>query len=120
MASLCISCPWQAGTRVFNTPNSSFIFDRRLRSITECAVFRAIFFPAALVALGCFFGVTAAAAAVAALVPRRAEPLAMDFGVGGAVGSSGSFSRGFIWMIFRERVGGGGREKSAVVPMDGG
>jgi hypothetical protein len=87
--------------------------------MTECAVFRAIFFPAALVALGCFFGVTAAADG-AALVPRRAEPLAMDFGVDGAVGSSGSFSRGFIWMIFRDRVGGGGSEKSAVVPLDGG
>lgn len=39
----------------FNVPNSSFIFDRRRRSIRLCAVLRAILRPAALVALGCFF-----------------------------------------------------------------
>lgn len=32
--------------------------------------------------------------------------------------SSLSFDFGFIWMILRERVGGGGREKSALVMVD--
>ena len=36
------------------TPNSSFIFDRRRRSMIEWAVFLAIFLPAAEVAEGCF------------------------------------------------------------------
>lgn len=54
MASLCIS-PVHAGIRPFRTANSSFIFDRRRRSIKLWAVFRAIFRPAALVAEGCFF-----------------------------------------------------------------
>lgn len=34
MASLCISWSVQAGIIAFSTPNSSFIFDLRLRSIT--------------------------------------------------------------------------------------
>lgn len=38
----------------FKVANSSFIFDLRLRSITLCAVFLAIFLPATLVELGCF------------------------------------------------------------------
>lgn len=29
-----------------------------------------------------------------------------------------SISRGFIWMILRDRVGGGGREKSSFVMTD--
>ena len=116
IASLCISCPWHAGTRVFNTPNSSFIFDLLLLSITECAVFRAIFLPAALVALGCFF-VGTAAADWATLDPRRAA--LFGFGVSEVVDSSTPFDLGFIWMIFRERVGGGGREKSAAAGIDG-
>lgn len=33
IASLCISCPLQAGIISFRTPNSSFIFDRLRRSI---------------------------------------------------------------------------------------
>lgn len=54
IASLCIS-PVHAGIMPFSTANSSFILDRRRRSIKLCAVFLAIFRPAALVADGCFF-----------------------------------------------------------------
>lgn len=54
IASLCISWSLHAGIMSFKTANSSFIFDLRLRSMTLWAVFRAIFFPAALVELGCF------------------------------------------------------------------
>lgn len=39
----------------FKVANSSFILERRRRSIKLCAVFRAILRPAADVALGCFF-----------------------------------------------------------------
>ena len=49
IASLCISCPLHAGIMSLRTPNSSFIFDRRLLSIKLCAVLRAIFRPAAVV-----------------------------------------------------------------------
>lgn len=52
MASLCISTPLQAGIMSFNTPNSSFILDRRRRSMMLCAVLRAILRPAAEVADG--------------------------------------------------------------------
>lgn len=52
------------------------------------------------------------------MVPRRAEPFDVGLDVGGVPDSSTSFSFGFIWIIFRERVGGGGREKSAAVPVD--
>ena len=38
----------------FKVPNSSFIFDLRLLSMTLWAVFLAIFLPATLVELGCF------------------------------------------------------------------
>ena len=55
MASLCISWPVHAGIMPFRVANSSFILDLRLRSITLCAVFLAIFLPAALVELGGFF-----------------------------------------------------------------
>jgi hypothetical protein len=48
----------------FNTPNSSFIFDLRLRSIKLCAVFRAILRPAALVLPACFLFVPLAVPAV--------------------------------------------------------
>ena len=44
----------------FKVANSSFIFDLLLRSITLWAVFLAIFLPAALVEVGCFFVVAAA------------------------------------------------------------
>ena len=100
----------------FRTLNSSFIFDLRRRSITEWAVFLAIFFPAALVELGCFFP----AAFIAAAEP---DPFfALPFKTGRMVGRlsepSVGFALGFICMIFRERVGGGGKEKSALVVVD--
>jgi hypothetical protein len=50
-----MSCPEQAGIMSFRTANSSFILLRRRLSINECAVFLAIFLPAAVVGpLGCF------------------------------------------------------------------
>jgi hypothetical protein len=52
MASLCISCPLHSGIISLRTPNSSFIFDRRLLSIKLCAVFLAILRPAAVVGAG--------------------------------------------------------------------
>jgi hypothetical protein len=86
IASLCIS-PVHAGIKPLRTANSSFIFDLRRRSMRLWAVFLAIFLPVEpvpVVLLGAVFE--------------------FDAGVSG-LGSS----RGFIWMILRERVGGGGR-----------
>jgi len=107
MANLCIS-PLHAGIISLSTANSSFILDRRLRSIRLCAVFLAIFLPAALVADGGFFLGPAAAVV--------AGPALFEFVVAatalvpvGAAGAGAASSRGFIWMIFRDRVGGGGR-----------
>lgn len=96
-----------------STANSSFIFDLRLRSITLCAVFLAIFFPATLVELGCFFVVAFDDPGVPFLLEALGRAVCIlealeGFRVGG----------GFICMIFRERVGGGGNEKSAF-PMAG-
>jgi len=88
---------------LFSTPNSSFIFDLRRRSIKLCAVLRAILRPAILVADGCFF---------------LFEVLAPDLTVGPLATSSSKSrgcSRGFICMIFRERVGGGGKVKTSFV-----
>ena len=52
--SLCMSWPAQAGIMSLSTPNSSFILERRRRSIKLCAVLRAIFLPAAVVGpVGC-------------------------------------------------------------------
>jgi len=93
IASLCIS-PLHAGIMSLSTPNSSFIFDLLLRSIKLCAVFRAIFRPATLVEDGCFF------LGEGAVFPDRSSA---SFEI------SGSFStRGFIWIIFLDLVGGGG------------
>ena len=97
MASLCISCPAHAGIISFSTPNSSFILDLRLRSIKLCAVLRAIFRPAAVVLPGCFF------------FPPAGADFAVGAGASAGVGCSCD-SLGFIWMILRERVGGGGSE----------
>lgn len=100
--------------------NSSFILLRLRLSIRLCAVFLAIFLPAALVELGCFFlpWVSAAGAAAAAAlgVPAPApEPdlpaLLLPFGVAAPVGEGDSCWRGLTWIIFLERVGGGGRAK---------
>lgn len=119
MASLCIS-PVQAGIMLFSTLNSSFIFDLRRRSMRLWAVFLAIFLPAALVADGCFFFDAAADVAAPCEAPPEAAadfalpplfalllPLLPDWPV---VLRSSSCERGFTWMIFRDRVGGGGRE----------
>ena len=57
------------------TANSSFIFDRLRRSITLCAVFLAIFFPAALVALGIFLLVVPFVLAVALPAAFLFDPL---------------------------------------------
>lgn len=105
MASLCISWPLQAGIMFFSVANSSFILDLRLRSIRLCAVFLAIFLPAALVALGCFFLELAGAAPLAAALPDSLVLFA------GSAGRSCDCTLGFIWMILRVRVGGGGRSK---------
>ena len=94
IANLCIS-PLHAGIISLSTPNSSFILDLLLRSIKLCAVFLAIFRPATLVEDGCFFFGTGAAAFPASSLE--------------SFETSGSFStRGFIWMIFLDLVGGGG------------
>jgi hypothetical protein len=75
-----------------------------------CAVFLAIFLPAALVAAGCFFFTPAAAvdfeddAAAAEVFATAASPLVPCAKAAGA-GSS----LGFTWMILRVLVGGGGR-----------
>jgi hypothetical protein len=90
--------------RFLRTANSSFIFDLRRRSNRLWAVFLAIFLPAALVEDGCFRLVPPAAA----VDPDPALPLAAAFEFEAGISGLGS-SRGFIWMIFRERVGGGGR-----------
>jgi hypothetical protein len=100
MASLCISCPAHAGIISLSTLNSSFILDRRLRSIRLCAVLRAIFLPAAVVVPDCFLLPAA---------PAADADLAGDVGDAAVLGCSCD-SFGFIWMILRERVGGGGSE----------
>lgn len=83
--------------------------------MTECAVFLAIFFPAALVKLGCFLLAGMDAVEGAVFFPAV---LGAGFGLCGRSKSSLCFAFGFICMILRERVGGGGREKSAVVTVD--
>lgn len=102
IANLCIS-PVHAGIKLLRTANSSFIFDLRRRSIRLWAVFLAIFLPAALVADGCFLLVPATAAVPEVLLEPAFELEAE------APAPAPVSSRGCIWMIFRERVGGGGR-----------
>lgn len=99
----------------FSTENSSFILLRRLLSIKLCAVFLAIFRPAALVALGCFFfpfspeaSFSAAAAAAAFFLPPDPLPLPLVESLAEVLSSD---SLGFICIIFRDRVGGGGNAK---------
>lgn len=105
-----MSWPRHAGIMSFKVANSSFILDLRRRSIRLCAVFRAIFRPAALVALGCFFLEAAGDALLAEflLVESLDDDLAaVEAGLGE------DWVLGFIWMILRVRVGGGGRSKSS-------
>jgi hypothetical protein len=98
IASLCISWFLHAGIMSLRTPNSSFILERRRRSIRLCAVLRAILRPAAVVFPACLRLAPPA-------VPAAAFALASGCGLGGSWASFG-----FIWMILRERVGGGGSE----------
>ncbi len=112
MANLCIS-PEHAGIMLLRTANSSFILDLLLLSIKLWAVFLAIFLPAALVAEGCFLLDPAAAAVVVGV----AGPLVLDVAPAVALAPAAEASavlslRGFICMILRFRVGGGGRAKS--------
>ena len=86
----------------FKTLNSSFILERLRRSIRLCAVFRAIFLPATLVLLGCFF-----------LAPASPFFPPAVFVVAGA-----SSSFGFICMIFLLLVGGGGSVKVSFSLLD--
>ena len=105
-----------------STANSSFILDRRRRSMRLWAVFRAIFRPAALVADGCFFVfLEPAVVLLLDLPPPPALPLLLLL-VAGAGGSGAAaavvcscccWPRGFIWMILRDRVGGGGKAKAS-------
>lgn len=117
IASLCIS-PVHAGIIPFNTANSSFILDLRRRSMRLCAVFLAIFLPAALVADGCFFfptplPVAAACAGACAEAGSAAAfpPPLPDAFLGVALAGASSSFLGFIWMIFLDLVGGGGSSK---------
>lgn len=72
------------------------------------AVFLAIFLPAALVAAACFrLAVAHGAGGIATL-----GTLAV---AGDSVASSSW--RGFIWMILRDRVGGGGRAKLSLAAL---
>lgn len=101
MASLCISCPLQAGIISFRIPNSSFILLRRLRSIRLWAVLRAIFRPAAV---------------APPVPPRFLPPLAIGAEASGcSVMVLGCSSFGFICMIFRDLEGGGGSAKLSPV-----
>lgn len=114
---------------VFSTANSSFIFDRLRRSMRLWAVFLAIFLPAALVVDGCFF-LPPATAADAASVPSVAVFLAPgpDLAVGFSAAASDvspstsflSCFLGFMCMIFRDLVGGGGSANSLSFAVDGG
>lgn len=108
---------------LLSTANSSFIFDLRRRSIKLCAVFLAIFRPATLVADGCFFldevsleAVAAAGAGAAADFLLAAVDPFPGPAAAGSVGFLTSCVRGFIWMIFRDRVGGGGSANESLVP----
>src|SRR5271156_4676988 len=87
---------------LFSTTNSSFIFDLLRRSIKLCAVLRAILRPATLVADGCFF-LFAGAGPALAVGPLTTSPSK----------STGCSPRGFICIILRERVGGGGKVKTS-------
>jgi hypothetical protein len=90
---------------LFRSANSSFIFDLRRRSIRLCAVFLAIFLPAALELEGCFFLFPVGAGAPVTLPAVAVEEVAFL----AVLELVSSWGRGFIWMILRERVGGGGR-----------
>ena len=103
----------QAGIMAFKVPNSSFIFDLRLLSITLWAVFLAIFLPATLVELGCFFPAVAVALEDDdGFLSEPFEPCC----VGVLVDCSEDCGFGFICMMVRDLVGGGGKEKAGLDP----
>jgi len=111
IASLCIS-PEQAGIMLFRRANSSFILDLRRRSIRLCAVFLAIFLPATLVLDGCFLLLpveVAGAPSVAAPAVLAVGAFVIEALPTALAEPVSSWGRGFICMILRERVGGGGR-----------
>jgi hypothetical protein len=97
---------------LFRRANSSFILERRRRSIRLCAVFLAIFLPAALVLDGCFLLFPEGVGGVPS-GPAAAAWAAGDFDARALLAAleelMSSWGRGFICMILRERVGGGGR-----------
>jgi len=68
-----------------------------------CAVFRAIFLPATLVDEGCFFFAPAAVDFVCVFDDSSRTSLL-----------SSPCPFGFIWMIFRDLVGGGGRANASL------
>ena len=97
---------------LLRTANSSFILDLLRRSIRLCAVLLAIFLPAALVADGCFLFVPTGAVTVDA-VGDATGTLDLEAALGLTLVVwlwNAASSRGFICMILRDRVGGGGRE----------
>ena len=75
----------------FKTANSSFILDLRRRSIRLCAVFLAIFRPAALEADGCFFFAGPASLAAGAAAVFLAPDVLAELLLAAAV-SAGFFS----------------------------
>ena len=99
---------------LLRTANSSFIFDLRRRSMRLWAVFLAIFLPAALVAGGCFFLLAGPAEEVAAGAGGSLLGFLAALEAGEPLDGGAGTSWGFIWMILRERVGGGGRVKCSL------
>ena len=91
-----------------STPNSSFILLRRRRSIRLWAVLRAILRPAVVP----FFVLRGAV--VGAVLEREAVVVAVVAASAFLADEVGILDRGFIWMILRERVGGGGSVDVAV------
>lgn len=113
---------------LLRTANSSLILLRRLLSIRLWAVFLAILRPAALVALVCFFfppwaplaSPTVLLLLVAAVFAVPADPLAPALpesleSLADEDSTEASCVRGFIWMIFLDLVGGGGRAKEGFI-----
>lgn len=95
-----------------STPNSSFILDRLRRSIRLCAVFLAILRPAAVVPAVADFLLLPAFAA------DLVSPVDTAFDTSAAEGASCAQPLGFICMILRDLVGGGGSAKSSLLMTD--
>ena len=111
IASLCISTPWHAGIILFNTANSSFILNLLLRSINECAVFRAVLRVAAVGFVGCTACCGAVAVAATTVAFFRPPPFVFPFVIAVAVvfdSATIASGFGFICIIFLDLPGGGG------------